>query len=221
MELTDVEIRVLGCLVEKEMTTPDHYPLTTNALVAACNQRSNREPVVGYDEKSVDAAMLSLREQGLARTITGSGRALKHRHVLGDALQLDEAARSVLGVLALRGPQTVGELRTRTERAHEFGGLDDVGATLEQLAARSEPLVVHLDRRPGQKEARWSHLLAEELEVEPRTSPEPADLPPPAPAERVATQEPPAEIAELRREVGELRGQIAALYRLLGEQPPG
>lgn len=226
MELTDAEVRVLGCLIEKELTTPDHYPLTTNALVAACNQKSNRDPVVEYDERTVDTAMLSLREQGLARTITGSGRALKHRQVLAEALQLDEAALAVLGVLAVRGPQTVGELRTRTDRAHAFADLGDVGAVLEQLASRAQPLVVDLGRRPGQKEDRWAHLLSGEVADSPTPSLGAAPSPQAAPPAAVAQSRPqtrpdrPDEIAELRNEIGDLRAQIAALYALLGEEPP-
>ena len=217
MELSEAEIRVLGCLIEKELTTPDQYPLTTNALVAACNQKSNREPVVDYDDRAVDAAMLSLREQGLARTITGSGRALKHRQVLNEALQLDQGALAVLGVLAVRGPQTIGELRTRTDRAHAFPDLDSVGTVLEQLSARPEPLVLRLERRPGQKEARWAQLLggpATEADFAPR--PIESRVP-----ERPLAAPPSDELAALRREVGELRNQVRALYALLGEEPPG
>lgn len=157
MELTEPEIRVLGALIEKERTTPDQYPLTTNALVAACNQRTSRDPVVDYDERTVDDAVRELRQRGLARTVRGTSmRSYKHRHVVDEALGLDPDERAVLAVLALRGPQTPGELRTRTER---YGGVDVEGA-LARLAARSEPLAMDLGRGPGQSQDRWAHLLA-------------------------------------------------------------
>jgi uncharacterized protein YceH (UPF0502 family) len=163
MDLSAAEIRVLGCLIEKERTTPDQYPLTTNSLRLACNQRSNREPVVEYDERTVDAAMLSLRERKLARTVVGGGRTSKHRHVLGEAWDLDDEEVAVLCVMALRGPQTPGELRTRTERMVDFSSLEHIERVLERMAARPEPLAVNVGRRPGQKEERWAHLLAEEI----------------------------------------------------------
>lgn len=158
MDLTPAEVRVVAALVEKERTTPEHYPLTTNALVAACNQRTSRHPVTDYDERAVDDAMRELRQRGLARTVRGTGmRTYKHRHVLDEALGLDRGQTAVLAVLALRGPQTPGELRSRTER---FGAVDDVDACLAALAARSEPLVVNLGRAPGQGQDRWAHLLS-------------------------------------------------------------
>ncbi len=165
MELTAEQVRVLGCLVEKGATTPDHYPLSTNGLVNACNQKSNREPVVDYSERTVIDAMLEIRQQGLART-NASGRADKHRHILGDALGLDEDQLAVLGVLLLRGPQSPGELRTRTERyptsqGTGFEALDDVERVLVGLAGRAEPLVVDIGRGPGQSQDRWAHLLGE------------------------------------------------------------
>jgi uncharacterized protein YceH (UPF0502 family) len=163
MDLSAEEIRVLGCLIEKERTTPDQYPLTTNALRLACNQKSNREPIVDYDERTVDQAMLSLRERKLARTVVGGGRTSKHKHVLGETWGLDAEEQAVLSVLALRGPQTVGELRTRTERMVELPSLQAVERVLDRLAARSEPLVANMGRRTGQKEERWAHLLAEEV----------------------------------------------------------
>ncbi len=159
MELSAEEIRVLGCLMEKAATTPDHYPLTTNALVTACNQKSSREPVVAYTDRDVTDAMLLLRPEGLARTVTGSGRTEKHRHVLDEAWGLNERQLAVLAVLMLRGPQTPGELRQRTDRYVEFSDLSEVDRTLESLAERSEPLVVDLGRRPGQSQNRWTHLL--------------------------------------------------------------
>lgn len=161
MDLTPEEIRVLGCLLEKEATTPDQYPLSTASLRAACNQATNRDPVVDYTEPQVDAAMLSLREQGLARTVHGAGhRVAKHRHVLADAWGLGPAERAVLAVLLLRGPQTVAELKSRIERYDGAPGeAAGVAAAVETLAEREEPLVHRLAKRPGEREARVAHLV--------------------------------------------------------------
>ncbi len=159
MELTAAEIRVLGCLIEKAATTPDHYPLTGNALVAACNQKTNRDPVVSFDARTVDEAMLELRSLGLARSITGSGRTVKHRHVADEFLGLGDRALAVLAVLLLRGPQTPGELRTRTERYVGFDTVEAVDDVLAGLAGREEPLVEDLGRGPGQSQNRWVHTL--------------------------------------------------------------
>ncbi|HYH50001.1 MAG TPA: YceH family protein [Acidimicrobiia bacterium] len=159
--LTPEELRVVSCLVEKQFTTPDSYPLTENAVVAACNQLSNRNPVVAYDTNTVRVTLTALRQRGLARVIhTPGARVPKHRQILDEALGLSRAEVSLLAVLALRGPQTVGELRTRTERMHEFTSLSEVEEVLEGLASRSEPLVTRLERQPGQKEARYAQLLA-------------------------------------------------------------
>jgi uncharacterized protein YceH (UPF0502 family) len=158
--LTPEELRVVACLVEKQLTTPDSYPLTENALVAACNQLSNRNPVVAYDNSTVRVTLTALRQRGMARVIhTPGARVPKHRHVLDDALELSEAEVSLLAVLSLRGPQTVGELRTRTDRMHDFASLSEVEETLEGLASRDDPLVVRLERQPGQKETRFTQLL--------------------------------------------------------------
>jgi uncharacterized protein YceH (UPF0502 family) len=158
--LTPEELRIVACLVEKQLTTPDSYPLTENAVVAACNQLSNRNPVVAYDNNTVRVTLTELRQRGLARVIhTPGARVPKHRHILDEALGLSEGEVALLAVLALRGPQTVGELRTRTERMHNFAGLSEVEQTLEGLAGRDEPLVVRLERQPGQKEARYAQLL--------------------------------------------------------------
>lgn len=160
MELTPVQVRVLGCLVEKERTTPDTYPLTMNALLTACNQTTNRWPVVSLGEATVGNAIENLKGVGLLRVVySRSNRADKYRHVLGEAWGLDDGELAVLGVLMLRGPQTMAELRTRTERSHSFADMDELGAALSRLAARDEPLVVDLGRSPGQKEPRWGHLL--------------------------------------------------------------
>ncbi|HKN40882.1 MAG TPA: YceH family protein, partial [Acidimicrobiia bacterium] len=159
--LTPEELRVVACLVEKQFTTPDSYPLTENAVVAACNQLSNRNPVVAYDNNTVRVTLTALRQRGFARVVhTPGARVPKHRQILDDALGLSRAEVSLLAVLALRGPQTVGELRTRTERMHDFASLSEVEEVLESLAARDEALVARLERQPGQKEARYAQLLA-------------------------------------------------------------
>jgi uncharacterized protein len=157
--LTPEELRVVACLVEKQLTTPDSYPLTENAVVAACNQLSNRNPVVAYDNNTVRVTLTALRQRGLARVVhTPGARVPKHKHIIDEALGLSKGEVSLLTVLALRGPQTVGELRTRTERMHDFS-LTGVEETLEALATRAEPLVTRLERQPGQKEARYAQLL--------------------------------------------------------------
>ena len=211
MELTAEEVRVLGCLVEKEATTPDHYPLSTNALVNACNQKSNREPVVDYSERTVIDAMLEIRRQGLART-NASGRADKHRHILGDALELDLDQLAVLAVLLLRGPQSPGELKTRTERyptsqGNGFESLDDVEGVLAELAGRTEPLVVDIGRGPGQSQDRWAHLLGDAV-------PDIEELgTTPAPGTGQGNM-------SLARRVDELEARLAALEDALGMSPP-
>ena len=158
---------MLGCLVEKRMSTPDQYPLTVNALLNACNQSTNRSPVVRYEEHTVTEALTHLRELGLTRIVySTSNRAPKHRHVLDEELGLDPGELAVLAVLALRGPQTAGELKLRTERMHPFATVEDVEVTLAGLSTGDDPLTVRLPRRPGQKEARHAHLLAGPVDVE-------------------------------------------------------
>jgi uncharacterized protein YceH (UPF0502 family) len=155
------ELRVLGCLMEKEAATPDYYPLTLNSLVTACNQSSNRDPVVDYDPATVTDALDSLRAKKLTRIVhSPSGRAPKFKHVLDEALGLDSAARALLTVMMLRGPQTLGELRIRTERLHPFESTSEIEPELERLGTAEPPFVVRLERQPGQKEARYAHLLA-------------------------------------------------------------
>ena len=161
MELTAAQGRVLGALVEKERTTPQGYPLTDNALVAACNQTTSRDPVVGYDVATVRIAVRELRELGLVRTVHRSGeRSDKHRHELEQALGLSPEQAALLAVLLLRGPQTLAELRARTERLETFATVDDVERELAAMADRDEPLVGLLPRQPGRKEARFGQLLA-------------------------------------------------------------
>jgi uncharacterized protein YceH (UPF0502 family) len=161
MELSFEEGRVIGSLVEKQLTTPQQYPLTLNALVMACNQSSNRDPVVAYSEHLVEVAVATLRDAGLVGFMYPShGRTVtRYRHVLSDRLGLDERELALVAVLLLRGPQTAGELRARTERMASFDGIEAVDADLERLSKRQEPLVLRLARRPGQKEERWAQLL--------------------------------------------------------------
>lgn len=150
--------------MEKEVTTPDNYPLTVNSLVNACNQSTNRWPVVSYGEGEVTVALSSLREQKFTRIVySPSNRAAKHRHVLAEALRLEPEDQAVLCVLALRGPQTVGEIKGRGERMFAFADLAAVETTLDALASREEPLVARLDRQPGQKDVRYAHLLSGEV----------------------------------------------------------
>lgn len=161
-KLTDPELRVIGCLVEKELTTPDNYPLTLNSLVAACNQKTNRDPVVDFDESDVENALDSLRDKNLAYVFYGSsGRVPKYKHMFPSYYDLSPAETALMTVLALRGPQTPGELNQRTGRLFEFEGLGEVNETLDSLSDREEPLVRKLGRQPGQKEVRYVHLLSE------------------------------------------------------------
>ncbi len=162
-KLNDFELRVLGCLVEKELTTPDYYPLTLNSLVSACNQKSNRDPVVDYGDSEVETALDSLRQKNLVYVFYGStGRVPKYKHMLPSFYELEPSEVAVVAVLILRGPQTAGELNQRTGRLYEFEGLGEVNETVEGLLSRSEPLVRRLGRMPGQKEVRFVHLLSEE-----------------------------------------------------------
>jgi uncharacterized protein len=161
MDLSAVELRVVGALMEKQVTTPDLYPLTVNSLRSACNQTTNRYPVMELTETDINAALVSLRDRKLTRIVySTSNRAAKHRHTVDEALRLEPPDQAVLTVLALRGAQTVGEIKTRTERMHPFADLRSVEETLEALAARAEPLVIRMSRRPGQKEERYMHLLS-------------------------------------------------------------
>jgi len=226
MRLSAEGARVLGSLVEKEFTTPQQYPLTIAALVAACNQASNRDPVVNYDEGTVLSTLDDLKAQRLVRFVLPShGRsAVRYRQVLDETLALDSKQRALLGVLLLRGPQTIGELRARTDRMAEFDGLDDVARELERLASLDEPLVSSLGRRPGQKEERWDCPLVEPatgggvpsagVDRRPETEGAPVSSGArPFPDDREDLR---SELMSLRSEVGELRRELDALRASLG-----
>ena len=201
VDLTPEEIRVLGCLVEKHRTTPDQYPLSLNALRLACNQATNRDPVVDYDEQTVRDAAQRLGRHRLARMASGAGsRAVKYRHLLDETLRLPSGQLAVLTVLMLRGPQTPGELKGRTERIHRFASLAEVAEAIDGLMGRG--LAGRLERRPGQKEERYSHLLGTGDEAE--AEPGPAQAPPAGGlVGRVDSLE--AEVRALREQVEELR----------------
>jgi uncharacterized protein YceH (UPF0502 family) len=166
--LNEVEVRVLGSLVEKQITTPEYYPLTLNALTNACNQKSNRDPVVSFKEPLVIEAVESLREKNLVYVFYGStSRVPKYKHMMPEVLRLDEREVALLCVLMLRGPQTLGELKERAGRLADFGALGEVEETLSSMSVKdSEPLVVKLPRRPGQKEVRYAHLLAGDVSAD-------------------------------------------------------
>jgi uncharacterized protein len=173
IDLRTEEVRVLGALVEKQRTTPDQYPLSLNALRLACNQSTNRDPVVEYDERTIRDALERLSRRRWVRLASGAGsRATKYRHLLDEALDLDRPEIAVLAVLMLRGPQTPGELRARTERLHPFAGPEELRDTTERLTSRG--LVAGIGRRPGQKEGRYVHLLAEGTEGDEAVAPAPS-----------------------------------------------
>ncbi|MEP6901074.1 MAG: YceH family protein [Actinomycetota bacterium] len=162
--LTETEARIVGALVEKQLTTPEYYPLTLNALIAACNQKTNREPVVSYDERTVSNALEDLRDKNIVYVFYGStSRVPKYKHMLPQFYELEPSETAVLCVLMLRGPQTIGEIKERTGRLYDFRDLNDTNETLEALLKRDEPLIVRLERQPGQKEARYAHLLCGEV----------------------------------------------------------
>ncbi len=206
--LTPIEARILGCLLEKERITPENYPLSLNALAAACNQTTNREPITAYDAKEVEAGVNALRENKLATVIFGAGsRVQKYRHNLLDHLELDRRDIALLCLLLLRGPQTLGELRGRTERLYHFASLEEVEACLADLAKDEAHLVRILPARPGQKEQRYAHLLSGEPVIFNQT-----------PVERLATYAAPAEpvrnepgLEHLTQEIAELKKQLHAL----------
>jgi uncharacterized protein YceH (UPF0502 family) len=215
--LTPEQLRILGVLIEKEATTPDQYPLTMNGLLTGCNQTSNRTPVVSWGPDEVEPVLAELRQAGLVRVVhSPSNRAEKYRHVAGEAWELGPGELAVLAVLALRGPQTVNELRTRTER---YGGLEDLGGVdgvLHRLKNRYDhPWVVRLERQAGQREERWAHLLAGEVtaEVLARSDAEVGESPRRATTERLADLE--AQVAALTGTVSRLESEVETLRNFL------
>jgi uncharacterized protein YceH (UPF0502 family) len=208
LHLTLVEARVLGALLEKEISTPEYYPLSLNALVNACNQKSNREPVTNLDEAAVRQALHILSEQGLARSAATDSRVTKFEHRLQEVFNFHRHEAALLCVLLLRGPQTPGELRTRAERLYQFQDLDAVHSGLNLLMKRDPPLVKMLPRQPGTKESRFVQLLSGDVQ-EPAT--EPSHLDASATAESPTTSVDGERLAHLENEVAELRAELADL----------
>ena len=201
------EVRVLGSLLEKEVTTPEYYPLSLNALLNACNQKSNRDPVVHFDEDTVERALYTLRDKGLLLNITGAGsRVAKYGHRLSEKLNLGRREMAILCELMVRGPQTLGELRTRAERMHRF---DDL-AEIESILDRMPELVVKLPRRPGEKEARYAHLLSGAAPAA-LAQEQPADSVAPPRSDRLLLLE--AEVAQLRQDIEDLKQQFAGFQK--------
>ena len=205
--MTEIEVRVLGSLIEKDLTTPDYYPLSLNALVNACNQKNNRDPVMTLDENAVRQALSSLQEKRMAGPAGGAdSRVTKHEHRLQEVFNFDRREIAVVCVLLLRGAQTPGELRGRTERMFRFEALDDVEATLKKLMEREPSLVAVLPRQPGTKESRYMHLFSGEAPpisnepVAPRSRTQNVD------EQRIANLE--SEVSALKEEIGELRRQV-------------
>lgn len=208
--LSAEQLRVLGSLAEKEATVPDTYPMTLNGLVSACNQKNNRDPITDLDAATVQRTLDELKAGGYVRFVHPShgARSTKYRHVLDDRLRLDPAELALLTVLVLRGPQTLSELRTRTERAHAFADLEVVEATLEDLADREQPLVVLLPRRTGQKETRWMHLLGGDVDVD-----APVEAAPAGAAGKTDR------VAELEERVAVLEDRLRSVLAELGMSP--
>jgi uncharacterized protein YceH (UPF0502 family) len=206
--LNAAEARVLGALIEKDITTPDYYPLSLNALINACNQKNNREPVTNFDEETVRLALRNLSDKRLAGTASGlDSRVTKYEHRVQEVFNFTRPETAILCVLLLRGPQTPGELRGRTERMHKFEHLDDVLSGLQQLMRRDPPLAKALGRRPGTKEIRYAHLLSGDVEAwEPTAERAPASEGS-VDAERIIQLE--EQVAALQREVAELKHQMA------------
>lgn len=209
--LNEYELRVVGALVEKQIATPDYYPITLNALVNACNQKNHRDPVVGYDEATVVRALDGLRDKKLAYTFHGSdSRVPKYGHLFGKAYELNEGETAVMTVLVLRGPQTPGELRSRTAHLHNFENLPEVETTLQNLSLRADPLVVKLPRQSGSRESRFAHLLAGDINIEELAAAERSEAPASSSRgsnDRVARLE--EQIATLQQELTELKQQFA------------
>jgi len=215
VKLTNAEARVLGSLIEKEATTPDYYPLSLNALMNACNQRSNREPIMDLDEDDLRQALHGLEAKQLAgRARSADGRVTKYEHWLGEAFNFSRAETALICVLLLRGPQTPGELRGRTERLHEFTEISDVIAGLQKLAEREPPLVALLPRQPGARESRYAHLLCGPVESA-SASPAVFTAEDASPSTsqyegRIAQLE--STVAELQRELAAMREKIDSLF---------
>jgi uncharacterized protein len=210
LRLTTAEARVLGALIEKEITTPEYYPLSLNALVNACNQRSNREPVMDLDEEDVRQALRGLEDDGLAgRARSADGRVTKYEHWLGEAFNFSRAETALVCVLLLRGPQTPGELRGRTERMHKFEEIGDVLAGLQKLMEREPALVAVLPRQPGTKEPRYAHLLSGEVEM----SATPAAVSVVGLSETGIAAGGDERITQLEASVRELKAEVAELKR--------
>ena len=206
--LNPAEARVLGSLVEKDITTPDYYPLSLNALINACNQKNNREPVTNFDEETVRLALRNLSEKRLAGPAGGAdSRVTKYEHRLQEVFNFTRPETAILCVLLLRGPQTPGELRGRTERMHRFEDLDEVLSGLQQLMRREPPLAKALGRRPGTKEIRYAHLLSGDVEAWEPPAETASFSPDSADAERIIQLE--EQVAALRNEVAELKQQMA------------
>jgi uncharacterized protein YceH (UPF0502 family) len=209
--LSDAEARVLGCLVEKEITTPEYYPLSLNALLHACNQKSNREPLMNLAEDAVRHALRGLGEHALARSASGDSRVAKYEHRLAEMFNFTRPEAAILCELLLRGPQTPGELRSRAERMHPFEDLSLVHTTLKHLMEREPPLVTLLPRQPGTKEARYAHLLSGNVDTQESPLVQPNRLGAVSKnfvdAGRVARLE--SEVADLQREIADLKLQFA------------
>lgn len=224
--LTDIEARILGALIEKEITTPEYYPLSLNALVNACNQKSNRHPEMHLDDDSVLQALRTLEQKGLAgKGDNMEGRVKKYEHRLADAFNFNRLETAVLCELLLRGPQTPGELRSRAERMHHFDDLDSVNSTLRNLIDRDPPLVKLLPRQPGTKEVRYTHLLSGDVMVPAESALAPststrsviafpstsASIPPPPPVDRIAQLE--QKVIALQQEIADLKRQLATFRK--------
>jgi uncharacterized protein len=207
--LTEIEARVLGCLVEKEITTPEYYPLSLNALLHACNQKSNRDPAMNLDESQVRQALRALNDQMLARSASGDSRVAKYEHRLADVFNFTRPEMAVLCELLLRGPQTPGELRSRAERMHPFEDLSVVHSTLKHLMEREPPLVKLLPRQAGNKEARYAHLLSGDVEVRDTASEAVKEAAPKSAGESERITQLESEIAGVRREIDDLKTQFA------------
>jgi uncharacterized protein YceH (UPF0502 family) len=211
--LNEVEARVVGALLEKEITTPDYYPLSLNALVHACNQKYNRDPVMNLDEDSVGGALRALHDRSLARSVSAAdSRVTKYEHRLQEAFNFDRREAAIFCELLLRGAQTPGELRSRAERMHHFDDLNEMQSALQRLMSRQPPLVKVLARQPGTKESRYVHLLSGD--VEPAISPGAREAPAVSGrenADKVSRLE--SEVAELREDIADLKRQLSALRK--------